>query len=134
MMAHVLADVGPHGQQDALAFVVAGAVLVGLAEIAGHDRAVDGADDLAEGDLVRQPGEDVTAPHAALGADEPGSFQRQQDLLQVGLGKARSLGDVADRSRRDVLAQREGEKGAARVVATGGYLHGPNRTAAETAT
>ena len=43
--AHVLADVGPDGQQHALALVVAGAVGVGLAEVAGHDRAVDGADD-----------------------------------------------------------------------------------------
>ena len=50
-LAHVLADVGPDGQQDALALVVAGAVLVGLAEVADHDRAVDRADDLAQGDL-----------------------------------------------------------------------------------
>ena len=33
-LAHVLADVGPHGEQHALALVVAGAVLVGLAEVA----------------------------------------------------------------------------------------------------
>ena len=46
--AHVLADVGPDGQQHALALVVAGAVGVGLAEVAGHDRPVDRADDLAE--------------------------------------------------------------------------------------
>ena len=31
--AHVLADLGPDGQQDALALVVAGTVLVGLAEV-----------------------------------------------------------------------------------------------------
>ena len=43
-------DVGPDGQQHALALVVAGAVGVGLAEVAGGDRAVDGADDLRQRD------------------------------------------------------------------------------------
>src|SRR5664279_4954551 len=42
--AHVLADIGPHGEQDALALVVAGAVLVEVAQVAGHDGAVDAAD------------------------------------------------------------------------------------------
>ena len=44
-------------------------------------------------------GEDVAAPDAPLGADEAGAFQRQQDLLEVGLGKPGPLGDVADRRR-----------------------------------
>src|SRR5947199_1867093 len=35
VLAHVLADVGPYRQQHALALVVAGPVLVGLAEVAG---------------------------------------------------------------------------------------------------
>ena len=34
LVAHLLADVGPDGEQHALALVVAGAVLVGLAEVA----------------------------------------------------------------------------------------------------
>src|SRR5580704_3024800 len=46
VLAHVLADFGPDGQEDALAFVFTGAVLVGTAEIAGHDGPVDGVDDL----------------------------------------------------------------------------------------
>ena len=41
--AHAVADVGPDGQQHALALVVAGAVLVRLAEVADHDRPVDRA-------------------------------------------------------------------------------------------
>ena len=61
MLAHVLADVGPHGQQDALALVLAGAVLVGASEVAGHDGPVHGAHDLAQGDLLGRPGEDVPA-------------------------------------------------------------------------
>ena len=38
----MLADVGPDAEEDALSLVVAGPVVVGLAEVAGHDRAVDG--------------------------------------------------------------------------------------------
>lgn len=98
-MAHVLADVAPHREQHALALVVAGAVLMGLAEVSYDDRAVDRAHDLAQSDLVRQPREHVAASHAALGADEAGTFQCQQDLLQVGLGKPGPLGDVPDRCR-----------------------------------
>ena len=37
----MLADVGPDRQEHALALVVAGAVGVGLAEVAGHDGPVD---------------------------------------------------------------------------------------------
>ena len=50
-----LADARPHRQQHALALVVAGAVLVGLAEVAEGDRAVDGRHDLAEGDRGSAP-------------------------------------------------------------------------------
>ena len=40
---HLGSDVGPEGEQHALTLVVAGAVGVGLAEVTGLDRAVDGA-------------------------------------------------------------------------------------------
>ena len=56
-----LAHVGPHGQQDALAFVVAGPVGMGLAEVAGGDGPVDGGDDLGQADLLGQAGQDVAA-------------------------------------------------------------------------
>src|SRR5664279_5180818 len=79
--AHVLADIGPHGEQDALALVVAGAVLVGEAEVAGHDGAVDGGDDLGKGDLLGRTGQYVATPHAALGAHQTGARQRQEDCL-----------------------------------------------------
>ena len=64
--SHVLAHFGPDVEEDALSFVVAGAVLVGLAEVAGGDRPVHGGDDLAEGHLLGGPGEHVAAAHAAL--------------------------------------------------------------------
>lgn len=85
MKLHVLPDIGPHGEEDALAFVVAGAVLVRQPEIAGDDRTVDSADDLREGDLARVPGEDVAASHASFGPDEAGALQREQDLFEIWL-------------------------------------------------
>jgi len=47
----VVTDLGPHRQEDTLAFVIARTVLVRFAEVAGDDRAVDRGHDLAEGDL-----------------------------------------------------------------------------------
>src|SRR5918996_292093 len=95
--AHVLAQHPPDGQQHALALVVAGTVLVRLAEVAHGDRPVDGADDVAQRDGGRFPGEDVAAAHSPLRADQPRTLERQQDLLQVGLGEPGALGDVPDR-------------------------------------
>ena len=94
-----LPDVGPDGQQDALALVVAGAVRVGLSEVAGGDGAVDGGHDLGQGDLLGRAGQHVSAADASLGADEAGALQGQEDLLEVGLGQAGPLGDVPDRGR-----------------------------------
>ena len=45
------------------------------------------------------PGEDVPPSDAALGAHQARTFQGQQDLLEVGLGQPRPLGDVAHRGR-----------------------------------
>ena len=113
------------GQQHALALVVAGAVLVGLAEVADGDRAVDRADDVAERDRRGLAGEDVAAADAPLGADEAGALQRQQDLLEVGLGEPGALGDVADRGgARLVAVQGQREQGPAGVVTSRRDLHG----------
>jgi hypothetical protein len=95
-----LADVGPDGQEDALALVVAGAVLVGLTEVAGGDGSVDGGDDLRQGDLLGWAGQDVAATDAPLGADEAGTLEGQEDLLEVGLGQAGALGDIPNGCRR----------------------------------
>ena len=85
--------------QHALALVVAGAVLVRLAEVAERDRTVDGRHDLGQADLRRVAGEHVAAADAALGAHQAGALQGEQDLLEVGLGEAGALGDVAHRRR-----------------------------------
>ena len=47
VFAHVTADVGPYPEQDALALVVTGAVLVGLAEVARDNRPVHRGDYLS---------------------------------------------------------------------------------------
>ena len=68
-----------------------------LAEVAGHDRALHRADDLAERDVRRGAGQHVAAADPPLGAHQAGAFEGQEDLLQVGLREAGALGDVADR-------------------------------------
>ncbi len=125
MPAHVVAYVGPHTEQDALTFVVARAVLMGSAEVAGYDRPVDGADDLAERDVVGRAGQDVAPAHAPLRSDQPGTLERQQDLLEVGLGQARALSDVAHRGRgAPVLGMEcEREQCPGCVIAPGRDLH-----------
>ena len=53
-------------------------------------------------------GQHVAAADAPLGAHEPGALEGEQDLLQVGLGEAGALGDVAHRrGARLVGVQRE---------------------------
>lgn len=100
MMAHVIADLRPDCEEDALTLVVAGAVLVGLAEVACHYRAVDRAHDLSKGDLLGGSRQHVTASDAPLGPDEAGTFQGEEDLLEIWLGKARPFRDVSNRRRR----------------------------------
>ena len=119
----LVADVGPDGQQHALALVVAGAVLVRLAEVADDDGPVDRADDLGEGDLLRRPGEHVAAAHAPLRAHQAGALEGQEDLLEVGLGEARALGDVAHRGGRRARVQGERQQRPAGVVTPGRHLH-----------
>jgi hypothetical protein len=84
--AHVLAEHSPDGEQHALALVVAGAVLVGLAEVADRDGAVDRAHDVRERDGRRLAGQHVAAAHPPLGPDQAGALERQEDLLEIGLG------------------------------------------------
>jgi hypothetical protein len=82
-----LADHLPHREQHALALVVAGAVLVRLAEVADGDGPVDRAHDLAERDLLGSAGEHVAAAHPPLRAHDPGALEGEEDLLEVGLGQ-----------------------------------------------
>ena len=124
MGAHALADLGPHGEEHALALVVAGPAGVRFPEVPGHDGTVDGRDDLGERDVLDRAGQHVAAADAALGAHEPRPLQGEQDLLEVGLGQSRAVGDVADRGGRAGRAvQGEREQGPAGIVAARGHLH-----------
>ena len=121
----MLADLVPHREEHALALVVAGPVLVGLAEVADRDRTVDGGDDLGQADLLGRAGEHVAAPDPALGAHQPGALEREQDLLEVGLGEPGALGDVAHRRGPGLVGvQGERQQRPAGVVAPGRHPHG----------
>ena len=48
---------------------------------------------------VRCPGEHVPPADAPLRADQPGAFDREEDLLEVRLGERGALGDLLDRGR-----------------------------------
>ena len=100
MGADGLADVGPDGQEDALAFVVAGTIGMGLAEVSGRDGAVNSRDDLGQADVLGGAGQDVTAPDAPFGTHQARPFEGQQNLLEIRLGQSRPLGYVAHGCRR----------------------------------
>ena len=91
MGADGLADVGPDGQQDALAFVVAGPVGMGLAEVSGGDGAVDRRDDLGQADVLGAAGQDVAASDPPLGTHEARSLESEENLLEVRLGERGTL-------------------------------------------
>jgi hypothetical protein len=50
VLSHVIAHVSPDAKQHALALVIAGSVLVGQAKVTGRNGAINGRDDLGEGD------------------------------------------------------------------------------------
>ena len=120
---HVLAHLGPHRKQGALALVVAGPPGMGLAEVADHDGPVHGRHHLAQGQLLRQPGQDVATAHAPFGTHQAGALQGQEYLLQVGLGKPRALGDVPDGGRLVAAVQRQRQQRPAGVITTRGHPH-----------
>lgn len=86
MVLHVVSNVGPHCEENALSLVIAGSILVRLTKIARHNGPVDGRYDLSEGDLVHRTSEDVSSANTTLRADQSGSLERQQDLLEIRLG------------------------------------------------
>ena len=81
-------------------------------------------DDLGERDLGGRPCQDVATTHAALRSHEASALQGQEDLLQVGLGEARALGDVSHRrGPRLVGVERERQERSARIVTTSRHPH-----------
>ena len=77
------------------------------------------------------PGEHVAAADPALGAHQPGALQGQQDLLEVRLGQAGALGDVAHRRRSVAVGvERERQQRPTGVVTAGRDAHADHGTAA----
>ena len=86
MLAHHFAGFFPDRQEHALAFVIAGAVLMRLAKIAERDRTVNCRQDLGQSDLGGWPCQNVATAHATLGTHEPGPLECEEDLFEVWLG------------------------------------------------
>lgn len=124
VMAHVVAGLLPDRQKDALSFMVARPVGMGLAEVAEGDRAVHRRHDVGETDVGRLSGERVATSDPSLRPHETGPFQGQENLLEIRLGESGSFGDVAHRRRpRLAFVQRETEKGSTGIVPTGRHAH-----------
>jgi hypothetical protein len=121
----VISHVSPDAQQDALALMVTGPILVGFAKVARRDRSIDRGHDLSQGDGFGGPGEHVAAAHATLGAHQPDALQAQQDLLKVWLGETRTFSEVANRRGLAVIvAKGQAQQRPTGVVPPCGYSHG----------
>ena len=126
MLAHVLANIGPHRQQHALTLVLAGPVFVRTSEVTRSDGSIDSTHDLPERDVMGRTGEDVATAYTPLGSHEAGPFESEEYLLEIGLGKPRPLGDVPHRGGpMSIGVQGQRQQGAARVVTAGRDLHIP---------
>jgi len=102
----MLADLGPDGKKRALSLVVACTICVGFAKITDDNRTVDSADDRTQRDLLGRSSEYVASANTAFRGDDSSTFEGKEDLLEVGLGQASTLGNVAHRGRSRVsLAQ-----------------------------
>lgn len=126
MGPHELTDVRPHAEQYALPLVLARTVLVWAPEVACDDRTVDSAHDLSQRDLLRWARQHVPPSYAALGTNEPGTLEREKDLFEIRLWKARPLGDVAYGGGALLSGvEREREKRSACVVPARRHSHDP---------
>src|SRR5690606_32123839 len=76
------------------------------------DRAVDKAQDLAEGHLLRGLEQPVAAAAAAQAHDDAGAFQFEQDLFEELLGDRLFAGDLADHAGAAGAGAGEGDEGA----------------------
>jgi hypothetical protein len=97
MVTHVLTNFGPHTQENALPFVIAGPVTVRFAKVAGHDWPIDCGHDFSQCDGFGIASQNVATPDTTLGADEADAFQSEQDLFEVGLGESGAFSEVAHR-------------------------------------
>lgn len=85
MVSHVVAGLLPDRQEHALPFVTARTTLMRFTEVAKSDGAVDGRDDFGEPDVTRCSSQGVAPTDSTFRADQSGTLQRQEDLLEIGL-------------------------------------------------
>jgi len=105
--------------------MVACSIGVRIGEVTRDNRPVHCRDNLGQQDLLRFTGQNVSAAYATLRTHNSGTLEGQQDLLKVGLGEARAIGDVAYRpGGLSVTVERQGQQGSACIVTTGRDLHG----------
>ncbi len=80
---------------------------VGLAEVSRGDGTVNRSNDLRESEIGCVLSEHVAATDPWLPTNEAGTFEGEQDLLKVWLGKCGSFGDLAHRGGRGFGVERE---------------------------
>lgn len=121
---HVLGGNVPYGEQDALPFVVARAVLMRLTEVPQSDWSVHRGDDLGQVNLGCRSCENVASSDTALGSHQTGALQCEKNLFEVGLGQSGSFGNVTNRRGTLTLCvQREREKCPAGIVSSSRNAH-----------
>ena len=127
---HHVAGLLPDREQHALALVVAGAVLVRLAEVAERDRTVDGRQDLGQPDLARAAG-----PARSRRRRRAWSAPARRPSAPAGSARGTAGGGRCARRCRAPTSgppssgvQRERQQRPAGVVAPGRHAHGPNGT------
>src|SRR5437879_1509497 len=85
-------------------------------ELVRHDRAFEGGDDVAQGQLTRITRQLVSAVRAAHTADDPGAAQSTQQLVEVGLGDLLAGGDFGALNRPLSIAAGKLDHGMSAVV------------------
>jgi hypothetical protein len=77
-----------------LSFVIASAILVGLAKVTQCDGAINCRDDVGETNVGGWFSQHVSAPYASFRTHKSGSLEGKEDLLKIGLREACALGNV----------------------------------------
>ena len=92
--------------------------LVGMTarDVQRRHPSLDRPEHLAHRDRRRGADQLVAPRRAALGLEEPGALQEQQDLLQVALGNPLAAGHLLDGDEALAVVDGEVEQGADRVL------------------
>jgi hypothetical protein len=116
--ASVFGDVHPDLLQYAVALAVIGVF------VHRELRAFNRAHDVRQRDVLGRAREHVTAAHAALGTHQARAFDREEDLLEIGLREVRALGDFLDRRGSIGPVERQRQERSGRIIPTSRHFHG----------